>query len=278
MEHILDIVVGDFGRPGTLRYLRAFSDLEREAISPGLPPGVPFMDEHRRVQLVVLCQLRHVKREILERFVAEGRAVDETVLVGTSFGPSTVEIVDRLGELLEQHARLARENGAGRIRAVIPCNTLGTIGEALQENLQRRGPPAADLEPAPMQPYVARALVQGGAERALVLGTPGSVAAYEEAIEALDLPLELERAPRELLASYESCIVAAIRGESGKGEALTRLRDASAEAADAGIPTLEACTDLSLGVGFDALDLYAAELVRQAYPDFGSDLPLTARR
>jgi aspartate/glutamate racemase len=278
MEHILDIVVGDFGRPGTLRYLRAFSDLERDAISPGLPPGVPFMDEHRRVQLVVLCQLRHVKREILERFAAEGRAVDETVLVGTSFGPSTSEIVDRLGELLEQHARVARENGADRVRAVIPCNTLGTIGEALKENLQGRGSPAAEIEPAPMQPCVARALVRGGAERVLVLGTPGSVAAYQEAIATLGLPLDLDLAPRELVTAYESCIVAAIRGESGQGEALDRLRDASAVAAEAGIATLEACTDLSLGVGLDALDLYAAELVREAYPGFGSARPLTARR
>jgi len=265
MDHMLDIVVGDFGRPGTLRYLRVFSDFEREAVSPGLPPGVPFMDEHRRVQLVVLCQLRCVKREILERFAAEGRVVDETVLVGTSFGPSTGEIVDRLGRLLEQHARVARENGAIRIRAVIPCNTLGTIGDALAEDLFRRGPPASEVEPAPMQPYVARALVRRGVGRVQVLGTPGSVSAYDEAMAEGGLPLELEPTPRELVDAYESCIVAAIRGDAGEGGALARLREASARAADAGIATLEGCTDLALGVGLDALELYAAELVREAY-------------
>jgi len=259
----MDIVVGDFGRPGTLRYLRAFSERERATILPGLPPGVPFMDEHRRVQLVVLCQLRYIKREILSRFAAEGRVVDETVLVGTSFGPRTSEIVARLGELLDRHARIAHENGAERMRAVIPCNTLGTIADGLAADLERRGPPASHVEVTTMQPSVLRALERRGAERLLVLGTPGSVAAYGDAIG--EVGLALEPTPVDLIEAYESCIVAAIRGEPGSPDALEQLRRAAREAEQEGIATLEACTDLSLGVGLDALDLFSTEMVRDAY-------------
>lgn len=65
-RRVMDLVAGDFGRTGTLRCLQIFSDLER--------------------------------------FAAEGRPVDEGVLVGTRQGPSTEDIVERLGELLAQQA------------------------------------------------------------------------------------------------------------------------------------------------------------------------------
>jgi hypothetical protein len=231
-----------------------------------LPPGLPFMDEHRRVQLTVLCQLRIIKRDILERFATEGRPVDATVLVGTRQGPDTGEIVERLGELLAQQAALAVGNGAQRIRAVIPCNTLGTMVEALGCDLAARGEPAVRIDLQAMQPLVLRALQRQGVGRLRVLGTPSSVAAYRAVLAAGQPGPALEDTPEEQVAAYEACIVAAIQGLDYPAAQLTSLHRAAEHARGLGVTTLEACTDLVLGLGHDALEIYAAELVGQIYP------------
>jgi hypothetical protein len=266
MRGLLDIVVGDFGRPGTLRYLEVFSARERELITSRLTPGEEFLDEHRRVQLTVLCQLRIVKRRIFGRYEREGRPIDHAMMVGTSDGAPVSEIVADLGDLLRRQVEVAAGCGARTIRVVIPCNTLGLIADPLRGELdpaRERLGVAVTVEP--MQPLIGAELRDRAIRSVLVLGTPGSVAAYRDALTAPCPPIEVRDNPGELTTAYERCIDAAIRGERPDPEALAVVRSRADEHRGAGREVLEACTDVSLGVGSEALEIYADRLVRDAY-------------
>ncbi|MBW2258397.1 MAG: hypothetical protein JRI25_27910, partial [Deltaproteobacteria bacterium] len=111
MSAHMDIVVGDFGRPGTLRYLEAFSKRERELIVSRLPPGEPFFDEHRQVQLTVLCQLPRIKAQLLEPYLQGRLPFDDGVLVGSAHGAPIEAILPQLASLLADHILLARNQG-----------------------------------------------------------------------------------------------------------------------------------------------------------------------
>jgi hypothetical protein len=259
VSELMDIVVGDFGRPGTLRYLQAFSDRERELITAELPAEAEFLDEHRLVQLTVLGQLRVVKRDILAPFLERGRPLDASVMVGTSIGASVEAIVPRLGALLGDQLTVAAKHGVGRVRVVIPCNTLGPVAEPLERALQDPATELGlDLGIAPMPPLVAAELRDRGSGPVRVLGTPSSVAAYRAELDVLDNPEELTRA-------YERCINDAIRGVAPTPAALEVVQRYTAAQDVAGGAVLEACTDVNLDVGLDALEIYAARLAREAY-------------
>lgn len=271
MDALLDIVVGDFGRPGTLRYLEAFSARERELITSRLPDGEEFLDEHRRVQLTVLCQLRFVKRRIFEAYARERRAIDREMMVGTSYGTPVTEIVPTLGGLLRQHVLVAAEQGARLIRIVIPCNTLGVIADALRDELGAGAAgTGAVVRVEPMQPLIGADLLERGTESVLVLGTPGSVAAYREVLADTRPAIEVLDNSAELTTAYERCINDAIQGARPDPPAFAAVREAAARQTDAGRAVLEACTDVSLGVGLDALEIYADRLARAAYGRTGS--------
>lgn len=266
MSELMDIVVGDFGRPGTLRYLEVFSARERELVVSRLPAGAQFLDEHRRVQLTVLCQSRIIKRQILEAYERDGRAIDRGVLVGTSTGTPVTEIVPTLSELLREQIRVAAGQGARTIRIVIPCNTLGSIAGPLQGELRSaladRG---IEVKVEPMQPLVGADLRARGARSVRVLGTPGSVASYRDLLESGQPSIEVLANPDELTDAYERCIGDAIRGHRPEPSALEVVRGFAAEQAGAGREVLEACTDVRLDVGLDALEIYADRLMRDAY-------------
>jgi hypothetical protein len=268
MDALMDIVIGDFGRPGTLRYLEAFSARERELIASSLPDGDEFLDEHRRVQLTVLCQLRIVKRTIFDAYEREGRAIDREMMVGTSFGTPVAEIVPTLAEVLRRQVGLAAGQGVRAIRVVIPCNTLGVIAAELRGEL---GGEAASrgvaLRVEPMQPLVGADLRDRGIGSVLVLGTPGSVAAYRRMLAEIRPVISVLDNPAELTDAYERCINDAIRGERPRPAAFSLVRAHAERQLATGGEVLEACTDVSLGIGSDALQIYANRLAYDAYSD-----------
>jgi aspartate/glutamate racemase len=261
----MDIVVGDFGRPGTLRYLEAFSERERELIVSRLPPGEPFYDEHRQVQLTVLCQLPRIKRQLLEPYLRQRRPFDDGVLVGSANGAPIETVVPELASLLADHILLAHGQGARRVRVVIPCNTWGRATGILERALGERLPEHAEVEVAQMQRFVTRGLAGRGPRSVLVLGTPNSVEAYAEALGKADPPVMVPDNPPELTTAYERCISDVVAGDLPDGNALEVVRTRAAAHRGEGREVLEACTDLSLGVGLDALEIYAAQLVLDAY-------------
>jgi aspartate/glutamate racemase len=117
-----------------------------------------------------------------------------------------------------------------------------------------------------MQPLVLKALRRQGAKSVRVLGTPDSIQAYQSALTADDPDLTLEETPEDQVAAYEACIVAAIQGQEVPAAQLASLRKVTEQAKARSVSTLEACTDLVLGLGHDALALYAEALVEQVYP------------
>jgi aspartate/glutamate racemase len=269
MHDHLDIVVGDFGRPGTLRYLEAFSRFERKLVTSRLPAGVSFFDEHRHVQMVVLCQLRQIKRLILEPYFRDGRPLDEGILIGTSTGTPVAEIVPPLAELLAQHIRLAHEQGARRVRIVFPCNTIGQLAKPLEQALAQilAGHDRTEIELAPMQPQVAGVLQVKGLRSVRVLGTPACVQTYHQILQKAGSPIEVIENSMELVQAYETCIEDAIRGDEPDDQALAVVLASIGNKDEEPVPVLEACTDVSLGVGLDALEIYAEQLVNAAYTE-----------
>lgn len=265
MNQQLDIVVGDFGRPGTLRYLRAFSERERELIAARLGPDRPFFDEHRRVQLTVLCQLGYIKQRILAPYFRDGLPLDEGVMVGTSSGAPVSEIVPELAVLLAEHVRVAHGQGARRIRVVFPCNTLGLLAEPLEQALDQHLSEDEPVAIAPMQPVVAKVLRERGLRSVRVLGTPGSVSAYRQALQRSDPAIAVLDNPDELVRAYEQCIADAIRGDPPDDVALGTVISHLGNRREIPTVVLEACTDVCLGLGHDALEIYANQLAHEAY-------------
>ena len=91
-----------------------------------------------------------------------------------------------------------------------------------------------------------------------VLGTLSSVAAYRTELDVLDNP-------DDLTVSYERCINDSVRGVAPDPAALEVVRRYVAEQDATGGVVLEACTDVKLDVGLDALEIYAARLAREVY-------------
>ncbi len=189
------------------------------------------------------------------------------ILIGTSTGTPVVAIVPALAELLAEHIRLAREQGTGRVRIVFPCNTIGQLAEPLEQALSKTvaGDDRTEVEVVPMQPQVAGELEERGLRSVRVLGTPASWQTYHQILKNTDSPIEVLENSMELVQAYETCIEDAIRGDQPDDQALALLLASLGSTDQEPVTVLEACTDVSLGVGLDALEIYAERLVNAAY-------------
>jgi hypothetical protein len=271
LSRTFDLIVGDFGRPGTIRYYQAFSDAERELLVP-LLDGKPFLDEHRRVRYIILGDLPSIKLDVILQSIEQCGEIDSRVLIGTKSGAPLSAIEDGLLAVLLPWLHTMRQltYPDERLRIIIPCNTLSPLAEKIGNLLNGpdegiTGPlsgtfakfrefarelPDVSLSIHAVVPTVAAAVIAGGFTSLQFIGTPAAHTAYLRKFEQLGYAIELNHVGEEEFARiYSGSIEGAHRGVK---LSLTR-------------PCLVGCTDISVLGGIDSVSTFARQMARDAY-------------
>jgi hypothetical protein len=131
-----DIIVGDFGRTGTLRYFNEFSLAEERAII-NKQHSTQFFDEQRIIGYSLVGLLRNIKEPYIRKFEDSFLPIDETILVGYSKGILPDEIISRILLVLEPWVNSALTTNPQKIRIVVPCNTLTSALIKVRDILNR---------------------------------------------------------------------------------------------------------------------------------------------
>jgi hypothetical protein len=288
------VVLGDFGRDAALRFCQALSVRERVRIQAALPAGGQFLDEYRRATLSLVGDLPYVKEAQLDRYRREQRILDEQVLVGFPGGPHPGDVAPRLGVLLLEALAGPAARGATRAVVALPCNTLAPVSWALDHafvdapSVRRLLADAgaagrADLDRAvaavtamdlrfPSVPTAA--LTEVGKEAsamALPLGTLDIAEIYGQARRRMACAPEVVAADAAGQRAVLTAIQACLGGDAGeRARATDALRDAVARA-QAGlggrVVPIEACTDLTLGLGIDSTATYVDAVLAAVYDE-----------
>ncbi|HEX8337271.1 MAG TPA: hypothetical protein VF621_11120 [Pyrinomonadaceae bacterium] len=279
-EHHL--IVGDFGREGTLRYFSEFSRAEREVVSASL--SAPFFDEHRRVRYSIVGLLRDIKKEFIAEYGRAGRPLDEGVLVGVRGGLKTDDILDSLVGCLAPWFLLALTSGASRVKVIVPCNTLAPLLSTLEESLRDLDRLKHHLRRGGAQPAAhAWELFEATAERAagVAVSAPSIMAAVVDELEAspparlavfgTDIALacyreELRRRKldTEVIDYSEVAHYQAAQVINASVGGVTQLPCLAHEAAD-GLTVLSACTDVGIDGALDSTLIFARRMAAAAY-------------
>jgi len=271
-----DIVVGDFGREGTLRYLRAFEVAERRIIVQRLV-GRPFFDEMRRVKYTVLGALRQIKAEFLPASDAE---IDHRVLIGTRNGLEQTSVRQQLFDLITPYLRLAAQNNANAIRVVIPCNSLSDTAMWLSQCMgippgigheANAGddigtmPPVLCLPPdvtvvVPHLPTIVLEYLNTiGVRNVLFVGTQDALSAYMNTAKALGFHMTIRCWPPPGTMDFGTWLQECT--ESGCPDLSVAMN------VEAGEVIVCGCTDLRVPGAIDSVEILAERLATDVYCD-----------
>lgn len=285
MRHsTLDIVVGDFGRSATLRYLETFSRVEEALISGTLPEGRGFHDAYRQVQITLLCHGSHSMGRLFSPHLREGRLLDESALQETSSRESMETILPAIASQVAMEATRALGAGHREVRVVLPSSSLGLIADTLGSALKgllvdpvMDGPASVmggfqderasrgKVEPVSIQSMVARRLSREGCRGAYVLGGREVVESFAGALRSSRPLVPFAPASRQIQDAYLDCCRTYRRGASLEEGPAGTVRRFVAEAKREQLEVLETDADLWLGFGQDVVRTYALELVQDAY-------------
>ncbi|VEN73435.1 hypothetical protein EPICR_170052 [Candidatus Desulfarcum epimagneticum] len=291
-----DIVIADFGRDASLEYLRLVSRREKRLIEGVLAPeGHAFFDEYRRVMHTVVGDLAFLKETALERSAKNPGYLKGDILIGTGPWPRPGVFFQKLARLAVQQALLAMDRGPGRVRVVIPCNTLSDEAKRLDHALgsarelrKRLGPrflsrsrarkiAAAGIRAFAPPEAVIRRLAENGSPgkplNLLVLGARGARAVYEKLAAFRGLHVTpLENRHDDLI---RQTIVASIGNRRERLDLCRRrLIHEIIEPRKkrlGSLVVLEARTDFRLGLGPSSLEIFADAMTSDAYGGMGAD-------
>ncbi len=286
------VVLADFGRDASIRFCAELSRCERARVIARLPAGSPFYDEYRRITLSVVGDLPFAKQPQLETYRRSGAPLDRGVLVGFPGGPAPDEVAARLGVLLLEALSGPVRRGMARAIVALPCNTLAPVAWALDcgftdeaslvdmladagaaDRRDLRDIAAAVTEMSlefPTVPHAAlREIRAAGASAVLPLGTAGIVETYERARRRLPRSPEVVAPDDEGQGTTLAAIQACIGGDDQElfraAEALRAVVDRAGQGISGELTAVEACTDLTLGVGLDSNAAYARFIVESVY-------------
>jgi hypothetical protein len=280
-EHHL--ILGDFGRVGTLRYFREFSRAERELITAGLS-GAPFFDEYRRVTYSVVGLLPDIKGPFIERYREAGRPLDNGILVGAGGGLRPEDVLPRIVGSLAPWLSAALSSRARRVKIIIPCNTLAPLAEPLERVLSdaggmedllgRHGIAVTAGTRAALQAVAAAAsarslsvpsiprvvigeCVHSLKPRVAVLGTDVALECYRQAARERRLDVEIFGYQQLCDDSFESVINSSIQGGAEVAELSRGLTE--------GYTVISACTDVEVEGAIDSTTVFARHIAAGAY-------------
>lgn len=271
---IHDLIVGDFGRVGTLRYLKAFSQFEREYIKSELDLD-EFYDEHRLIRYTVIGFLRDIKSDYLPDALDR---IGDNVLLGVNGGPDPLEIIPRLVRILIPYLVTAIKFGATMIRIIIPCNTLYTVAKKLNFIFRSEGSFRDFVEKeeisgegcgyllnymaevnisAPTVPEtVVKEVNTPTVSKLLVVASRSAIDAYKSIVNEKYDDLTVESWLPPDVTDFQELLIRSLNGEI-TAPPKTALCD--------GKRVIAGCTDVEIPTLEDSTRIYAGKLVEEAY-------------
>lgn len=291
----LALVLSDFGRDATLRFCALLAESEREWLKAQLPHGAKFFDEHRRMTLSVVGDLPFAKAPTLERYVSEGKPLDDGVLIGFPGGPPLESVTARLGVLVLEAMAGPLRRGCRRAVVLLPCNTLAPTSWALEELFREPSRLEGMVRDAGLAPWpelkatveilatgevdmcfptvpgaVAELAAMGGAGTIVPWGTESICEVYAEALsraghESIRCAGVEESERPIVLKAIRAAIDGALAGRQDAKEELSQLARQIQDRTSGGVLIVEACTDLDYGVGLDSVAALADVTIREVY-------------
>jgi hypothetical protein len=271
---IHDLIIGDLGRKGTLRYFNAFSKAEQSYLTDELDAD-EFYDEYRMIRYTIVGAIRDIKHEILPDTLEE---IEDSCLVGVEGGPSPLDILPHVVSVAVPYVLNAIKMGATQVRVLIPCNTMYTVAIRLRDILS--GPQnlkqfisnhdlvtdqALELldymrDVRVTVPAVAEEVLQEldelGKERILVAASNSANKAYERVINKYYDHMDFEEWLPTGVDTFSELLQKAFQGEP------IDTRSSLKKDSDA---VVSACTDIPIPDTFDSVNIFARRLVDDAY-------------
>ena len=247
------IILGDFGREGTLRYFSEFSQAERQLITDSLN-GNPFFDEYRHVSFSIVGLLRQIKGQFLKAYYDAQRPLDNRILVGAEGGPDPEDVLPYVVDAMTPWVSTALQTQSGKVKLIIPCNTLAPLAERLERVLSENC--NGDVSVPSLPGVVIAEYGQLLKPHVAVLGTHVAVSAYRKEVENRGLDVEILDYTRICGKSFEQVIHDSIMG---KGK-LVLDRDFFDK-----YTVICACTDVEIENAIDSTTTFANYIAACAY-------------
>ena len=270
---IHDLIIGDFGRAGTIRYFQAFSEAEQDLLQK--QQQGTFYDEYRMIRYTIIGLLRDIKKQFIPPDIDR---IDDSVLVGVNGGPSPIEIFPDLLRVLSPYVVQASKEGATEVRIIIPCNTLFKISKQLNFVLSSRDSLLSYLNDNAIKarwadqlleifdstiitvPAVAEVVVDklndDNTSRLLVSASKAAEKAYKEIIDKEHDDLEFQAWLPPGVKSFPQLLKKTIRGEQLNTNSAESQEDAT---------IVSGCTDIALPFGHDSATIFAQQMAFSAY-------------
>ena len=271
---IHDLILGDFGRTGTIRYFQAFSEAEQGLLQEAQDNS--FYDECRMVRYTIVGVLRDIKQNFLPEYLSE---IDDSVLIGVNGGPSPLDIMPDVLRVLSPYIVQASRNGATTIRIIIPCNTLYDLSKKLQKVLETEDSFSAYLEKHDISgrwadellfiirrnttiivPSVAEIVVDrindDNINTVLVSASKAAEFAYKDVITKQHENLEFQSWLPPGVSDFGQLLKKTIRGEE---------IDLGTQDEKDDTTIVSGCTDIELPFGEDSAKRFAEEMAEEAY-------------
>lgn len=297
MPYVYDIVLSDFGRDSALDFFNEVRAIERDLVKrlvleKNQPIAESFFDEYRRIMFTIEGDIAYVKADLLAKYKDSGQLLDSKILFGVGGTIPSPYSVDAIADVLVGVVERVARRGHREIRVLIPCNTLAFVEGALVRVMADRLPGFEVRRPevgnglgnrdsdrprvtiyTPPRVVLNHVMGDGSAMKLLLIGTEIARKAYQNALEELGASSEriIDCKPEEQHL-MDRLLIASIAGDRGRIADLTTLLEQEVvkprqrDYKDA-LTVVDACTDVSTGIGANSLSIFARQLVIDVYPD-----------
>ncbi|HMG16372.1 MAG TPA: hypothetical protein VK590_13035, partial [Saprospiraceae bacterium] len=134
---IFDIIISDFGREATNRYLKLIELKEKNIISKILKKNSRvFYDEYRRIMYTVIADLNYFKNAEILKATQENGFISDEILIGLGNTQISNVFFERVTFSVIHNVNLAILHGHNTIRITIPCNSLSFVTESILKILK----------------------------------------------------------------------------------------------------------------------------------------------
>ena len=275
-----DIIIGDFGRPATLRYLELFSHYEKKFIKSHESLNHKFFDELRQVRYTVLGAVRLIKKDVIK---LNNNKIDENILFGiNSFERDHDIILKAIISYLRPFVKNAIIEGANIVRIIIPCNTLSSMCSELEiilnskdgfQDILRNSSYSTvnnssinnylKIEVPNITDLVINELEKKNVQQCQIIASNAAFSYYNEKVIKRNSKIKFTLWQNGQRNAFEDVLIQTLNGEKPK---IKVTQDSKTN------PVLSACTDIKFNSTIDSLKIFAKEMVRSAYSKIYFDL------
>jgi len=282
------IVLGDFGRASTYKFCSEFVAAEQKVIQKLIGEN-QFYDEYRKTIITVISNSPYIKKDKISEYFDQHKPLDDKILIGFPEGITIEEVIPKFSMLLARVLQNYSRKDVQDTIIALPCNTLSPLMWQLEQLFQSKNQLQRVLDKKDQSVHVrqfmkilphinisfysvAEAVIDHvqkmGFKFVLPLGTCKIFNIYKDAAERSQSEVEVIKMDAHL---HELILKAIVYSVSDSKEILSliieeirdELEKVYREYKDPAI--IEACTDLSMGIGAQSSTIYANYLINIIY-------------